>query len=60
MKHRTCFVCVPRGFGTTDAPTKGKYTMYYYGPSSVEPDHVIVESLKGWLGTVPKEWVHLI
>ena len=38
----------------------GKYTMYYYGPSAEDSSKIIVESLKGELTRVPKEWVKLI
>ena len=61
MKQRTCFVNVP-AYATYhfDYLSSGKYTMYYYGPSAEDSNMVIVESLKGDLKRIPKEWVKLI
>lgn len=68
MKARTCFVNIPEYisndpgvYPSWDAGLyPGKYTMYYYGPSQANPRETIVETLKGVLTTVPKEWVKLI
>lgn len=60
MKVRTCFVRVLPDSQPSGILPIGRYTMYYYGPSAVDKDVVIVESLKGDLMTVPKVWVKLI
>ena len=63
MKHPCCFVIIPEQLGDQYLKQRllpGKYTMYYYGPSQANPGETIVESLKGILTTVPKEWVKLV
>ena len=64
MKAKCCFVHVPENAPMPRFPNcpfpPGRYTMYYYGPSQAQPGETIVESLKGVLTTVPKEWVRFI